>query len=281
MIPTRLALAVAAWRGQRSWRDPATRDAARATAEAISGRGPQVDAVARAHLAATAAREQFILRPHFNRRATVHGVEHLRSARADGRGVLVSYCHTGPFPGLSATVAHCTHDVHVIVGEWILVDQPDPVVRRRQLAWRSMLEDQDLQFLAAQGSLHEAVRLLQRGDVVCTTFDMPGPHETKFLGRPAMLASGTARMAVAGDALVVPATRRLHRYRPRTHFAAALDPRDHADWTAFHDALAATHSRSILEHPGALEDPRRAGVWGPGATADAWRMPAPASVSAG
>ena len=270
ILPTRLALALAAKRGRRSWREAAVRDAARATAEAIVGPGPQVDAVARAHLAATAAREEFILRPWANRHDAVHGVEHLRAARIDGRGVVVSYCHAGPFTGLGATTARSTHDVHNIVGDWLFDDQPDPGLRRRQLAWRSMLEDEGVPLLPARGSFHEAVRLLSRGCVVFLSFDMPGSQQTEFLGRPVMLASGTARMAAASDALVVPAARRLLRYRPHSFFAPALDSRDHQDWRSLHDALAAVHSRSILERPATLEDPRRGGAWGPGATADAW-----------
>lgn len=274
-LPTRLALALAARRGRRTWREVAVRDAARATAEAIVGPGPHVDAVARAHLAVTAAREEFILRPWANRRDAVVGVEHLRAARGAGRGVVVSYCHAGPFPGLGATVARCTPDVVNIVGDWLFVDEADPIRRRRRLAWRSMLEDEGVPLLAARGSFDEAVRLLSRGGVVFLAFDMPGSQQTEFLGRPVMLASGTARMAAAGDALVVPAARRLRRYRPSSHFAPALDSRDHDDWTSLHDSLAAAHSRAILEHPGSLEDPRRVGVWGPGATADAWVLPMP------
>ena len=104
-IPLRLALAAAAVRGRRTWRDPAVRERARATAEAITGRGPHVDRVARAHLAATASREEMILRPWVNHGIPVYGTEHLDAARASGRGVIVTHCHHGPFAGYSGSIA--------------------------------------------------------------------------------------------------------------------------------------------------------------------------------
>jgi lauroyl/myristoyl acyltransferase len=268
IVPTRVALALAAWRGRRTWRDPAARDRARAAAEAIVGRGSQVDAVARAHLAATASREAFILRPKANRRVPVRGLNHLQAARSEGRGVVVSYCHAGPFPGFGATVSRCTPGVHCIVGNWMLLDHAEPGLQQRVLAWRSMFTAAGATLITARGSFQEAVELLGQGKVVMVAFDMAGPQQTQFLGRPVMLASGTARMAAASDALIVPAVRRLVRYRPRSEFSPALDSRDHDDWRSLHAALAGVHSRSILLRPGTLENPYRLGSWGHGSPLD-------------
>ncbi len=262
IVPTRVALGLAAARGRRSWRDPAARDRARAAARAIVGRTTNIDAIARAHLAATAAREEFILRPTANDRVSVDGLKHLQAARRDGRGVVVSYCHSGPFPGTGATLGRCTPNVHCIAGNWMFIDHADPGLQRRVLAWRAMFNDAGVRLLRAKGSFHEAVALLRRGEVVMIAFDMQGPQETEFLGRPIMLASGTARMAVAGDALVMPSARRLIRYRAHSVFSPALDSRDHDDWNSLHATLAALHSRSILLRPATLEDPYRPGSWG-------------------
>jgi lauroyl/myristoyl acyltransferase len=95
-----------------------------------------------------------------------------------------------------------------------------------------------------------------------TGFDVPGPHETAFIGRRISLASGTARLAFETGALVVPVWRARDRWRVLTTAAPAVDPADHASWQELHTALAAIHTRWILARPAALEDPCRWGWWG-------------------
>ena len=151
-MPLRLALAAAAVRGRRTWRDPAVRERARATAEAITGRGPHVDRVARAHLAATASREEMILRPWVNHGIPVYGTEHLDAARASGRGVIVTHCHHGPFSGYSGSIARLVPGLNIVVGNWMLIDQPDPEARRRQQAWRSTLDQEGANLIGAEGA---------------------------------------------------------------------------------------------------------------------------------
>ena len=88
-----------------------------------------------------------------------------------------------------------------------------------------------------------------------------------------MMATGTARLAAATDALVLPGGRELRRYRPVTVLEAPLDPRDHSGWQSLHQAIADRYSKRILADPAVLEDPRRGGAWEDGATADAWLLP--------
>ncbi len=102
------------------------------------------------------------------------------------------------------------------------------------------------------------------------TFDWPGSTQTEFLGKPVRLTSGTARLAAGTDALIVPAERRFQRLGARTEFGSPLDPGHHAGWRELHDELAARHTARILRRPAALEDPRRPGAWGAGATAERW-----------
>jgi lauroyl/myristoyl acyltransferase len=272
----RVALARAATRGRRTWRDPAVRAAARASAEAIAGPGPRVDRIARRHLATSAAREALIHRPEIQALVRLLGTEHLDSARASGRGVIVSHVHWGPFPGYSGTLASLVPGMPIVVGSWLLIDQPDPVAGPRQRAWRANLERSGARLIGADGSYDELERLLRAGETTFIAFDLPGRHETRFLGRPAMLASGSARLASATDALVVPGERRMHRGLPVQEFFPALDPRDHAGWQGLHQALADLYSARVRTDPAWLEDPRRGGAWEDGATADGWRLPQPA-----
>ena len=124
--------------------------------------------------------------------------------------------------------------------------------------------------MPARGSFEIVQTLLRRGEPVFLFFDMPGPRETRFLGKPVMLADGTAQLAARADALVLPLRSRRVGSEVWLDACAPLDPRDFASSDELHDALAAQHERWILENPAALEDPRSTG-WE--ATVRAWTRP--------
>ena len=182
------------------------------------------------------------------------GADELRAALCGGRGVLASYCHLGPFAGIGVTIAEHAGDVHQVIGPWLLEPQRGPAERRRR-AWLSMFDAAGVPMIVATGCFPAVLERLRSGAVVVMAFDWPGSTETMFLGRPAMLVSGTARLAVEADALVVPVARSFRGLRLRTVAGPPLDPRRHSGWRDLHAALAARHGRWILERPGALEDP--------------------------
>ena len=128
--------------------------------------------------------------------------------------------------------------------------------------------------ILSTGSFPILSALLKRGEVVFLFFDMPGSHETRFLGKTAMLADGTARLAVQTDAVVLPLRSRSSGHRVSLDAGAPLDPREYADADELHSALAHRHERWILESPAAMADPRTFG-WGAGATPQGWSRPAP------
>lgn len=269
----RTAIAVASVRGRLRWLELSERERSMRAIEAIVGPGPARNALARAHLAHQYAREKFIRRPSMVQGMPVDGVDHLRAARAAGRGVLVSYCHLGPFPGVAVTVSEHTGNVYQVAGMWLArppVDQPQGLRWHR---WRSMFVRAGVPLIPAEGCFPVVAEVIAGGAVVVMAFDWPGSVETAFLGKPVWLASGTARLAEQTGALVVPAMRRFRHFRARTVFGPPLDPRQHAGWRGLHDALAAQHERWILECPEALEDPRRAGAWEAAATAERWGVP--------
>ena len=105
---------------------------------------------------------------------------------------------------------------------------------------------------------------------------MPGPCETHFLGKPAMLANGTAHLALMADALIVPMRARRVDHHAWADVDTTLDPRDFAGPDELHNALAVVHERWILENPAALQDPREIG-WEAGATPQAWVAPTASS----
>ena len=138
----------------------------------------------------------------------------------------------------------------------------DPAEERRRARWLANLDQAGVIVLRAAGSYPAIAELLRAGELVVTGFDVPGPHETAFIGHRISLASGTARLAFDTGALVVPVWRARDRWRVLTTAAPAVDPTDHASWQDLHNALAAIHSRWILSRPAALEDPCRWGWWG-------------------
>jgi lauroyl/myristoyl acyltransferase len=113
--------------------------------------------------------------------------------------------------------------------------------------------------------------LLERGESVFLSYDMPGPRNTYFLGKRATLAEGTAQLAVRADAIVLPVRTRRAGHRVWVDAAKPLDPRQ-LTVDELHNALAALHERWILENPAAMEDPHKTG-WEHGATAEAWVAP--------
>lgn len=268
----RMAIGIGFMLGRLQWLRSSARARSRRAIHAIAGPGPGRDAMARAHLANTVARDRLIRRPWMVQGIPADGAEHLRTAFSAGRGVLVSYCHFGPFPALGVTVVEHVSNVHQVAGAWLAAPRPEFSTERVR-RWRSMFESAGVPLVTAEGGFPHIVDLLRRGAAVVMAFDWPGSAETTFLGRPVRLASGTAKLAETTGAMVVPVMRHFQQLRARTVFGSPLDPREHTGWRGLHDALAARHERWILERPAALEDPCRDGAWGESATAERWGSP--------
>ena len=261
-IPARVAVAVAVARGRADWRDPQARERARAAIEAIVGHVPEREALARAHLIESAVREELIWRPSHLDGAPFAGREHVEHALASGRGVIASFVHSGPFPGIARSLAEVSPSVHAVAADWAFVTSTDDAAGRRRAQWRAILDAAGVSLINAHGSYDAVAAVLRDGGLVVIAFDMSGGQQTTFSGRRVALASGTARLAFETRALVVPIWRARDRWRVRTIAAPAVDPAAHASWHDLHTALAAIHSRWILARPAALEDPCRPGWWG-------------------
>jgi lauroyl/myristoyl acyltransferase len=115
--------------------------------------------------------------------------------------------------------------------------------------------------------------LLRRGHTTSIYFDLPGPHETQFLGKPVMLVDGAARLACETDALVLPQRVRRVGSHSELEYFDPLDPRDFAGPDQLHDALARVHERLMLDDPAAVQDPTITG-WEDCARPERWSRPA-------
>ncbi len=197
----------------------------------------------------------------------------LQEALSSGRGILFSGSHLGPFFDLSAPLAGLARRRYSINGPWFFAPPSADYGGRRLVQWWRRTAQRDGHPIHASNSYQTVRALLEDGEIVMVTFDIPGSRETMFLGKRVSLASGTARLAFDADALILPARTRRVRGRSHVDIAPPLDCRNFADAAELHDALADIHSKLILELAETLEDPRRAGLWGEGATAEAWSQP--------
>jgi hypothetical protein len=175
----------------------------RAAIDAIVGPVVERDALARQHLIEHAVREELIWRPWQLAGARLEGREHLERAAAAGRGVIASLVHSGPFPAAAVSLTWVTPRTYAVVGRWMRVPGPDERLERRRLRWLASFEEAGVRTVDAPGSYPVLVEVLRAGDLVLLAYDAPGPYATMFLGRPILLGTGTARLAVETGALVV------------------------------------------------------------------------------
>ena len=202
----RMAVALGYARGRLQWLRPGARRQSRLAVSAVAGANAD-DRMAREHLAHGAARDQLLRQPWIVRETAVEGGHHLRSAKAAGRGVILSYCHFGPFPAIGVTALTLVGDVHQVAGAWLAAPRPDfitPRVRR----WRRLFDEAGVPLISADGCFPVVSELLRRGAVVVMAFDWPDRSTHAFLaGRFASLPAPRVwpRRAVpcrTGDAAV-------------------------------------------------------------------------------
>jgi lauroyl/myristoyl acyltransferase len=272
LIPARALLGRAVRHGRALWdTSPEQRENALATMAAIvagTARAGEVEVLAREHLI-----EREVDKVFFWRRwsCTLDDASSavVREALSSGRGVVVSSCHSGAYYLSMRARPFRRAEQYSVIGAWFMEPPSHDYWGRRLARWRKGALGRPI---LARGSFPILAALLARGKLLYLFYDMPGSHETRFLGKTAMLADGTARLAAATDALVVPLRARRIASRVWLQAAAPLDPREHADAAELHRALAAHHERWILEEPAMMTDPNGFG-WEGGAGPQRWSRP--------
>ncbi len=276
VLPTRLLVQRAQTHAARAWEtDPVSREQALAMMQAIVGgtsRAGELEQLACEHLVEQAAHRTLFWQPWKMPSMDSRSTENARTALSSDRGVLASTCHLGPI-FLHFWPLSTMRTAYAIAGPWFFEEPTSDYAGRRLARWRKGIEPRNERLLPSQGVFVQLRALLGQGELALMFFDMPGSRRTQFLGKPVMLATGTARLAVEADALVLPIRARREGHRVWTDVQAPLDPRDFSSREQLQDALADIHERWILERPGALEDPNRRGAWEGGASASAWARP--------
>jgi lauroyl/myristoyl acyltransferase len=274
LLPTPLVFKLAARRGRARW-EHSTEDREHAVAameRIVAGtpRGREVSELARVHLIERVVDQALFWQPWRPLNLDAQSMAHLHHALRQDRGVLLSLSHFGQYHRATTSGFGSVERVIYAVAGRSFFEKPTADYAGRYLArWRKLA---DCRLVLADGSFPVLQALLERREIVELHFDRPGPHETRFLGKTATLADGTARLAFATNALVVPMRARRVDYRGQLDVGAPLDPQDFAGVDELHDRLAALHEAWILEHPESMRDPRSFG-WGQWATADSWIRP--------
>ena len=274
LLPSRVVLKIARRRGEAKWEQSSEdREKALAGMETIvagTPRANELTELARAHLIEEVVDHALFFQPWRTLSVDTQSKARLREALGQDRGLLLSLCHTGLYLRATASGVVPLGSVPYSVVGRSFYEKPTPDYAGRHLAlFRKRLRTW---LVLSDGSFPILRALLEQGEIVELYFDRPGPHETRFLGKTATLADGTARLAFETNALVLPMRARRVGHGGCLEIGELLDPKDFAGVDALHDRLAALHEAWILEYPESMRDPRSFG-WGQWATADSWIRP--------
>jgi lauroyl/myristoyl acyltransferase len=274
LLPTPLVFKMASRRGRARWeRSPEDRENAVAAMETIvagTPRAHELTELARAHLMGRVVDQALFWQPWRKLILDAQSMTRLHNALAQGRGVLLSLSHFGQYHRATTSGFWSVERVVYVVAGRSFFATPTADYAGRYLArWRKLNHSP---LVLSDGSFPVLQALLERGEIVVLYFDRPGGHATRFLGKTAALADGTARLAVETNALVLPMRARRVDYRGWLDVGAPLDPQDFASVDELHSRLAAVHESWILEYPESMRDPRSFG-WGQWATAESWIRP--------
>jgi len=278
LVPRGMLVERAGRKGEAIWeRSAHDREIATAAMETVvagTTRAKDLEELARQHLSERDMDRAIFWQP-WSAEIEEGSAKIVAEALAAGRGVIFSSCHLGPYYCLEQAAPFADRVTYLVPGAWFFEKPSADPWGRRLARWRKGMKSR---VVPADGSYPVIQELLERMNPVFIFFDMPGPRETLFLGKPAMLAEGTAQLAMATDSLVVPLRARRVEHDVWVDAEMPLDPREFTGVDELHKALAAQHERWILENPAAMESPRSIG-WGDAATAEAWNQPEPAAAT--
>jgi lauroyl/myristoyl acyltransferase len=185
-------------------------------------------------------------RPWALRRADVRELDHLVSARASGRGVVIVTAHTQLVSQVWVALAGGGHQPYVATDGF----------RRKPTGYAGMVkairkrngQEAGARYLS-RGRTYPVFRaLLRRGEICVLAFDVRGGRETQFGGARVRLARGSADLAFETGALVVPVV----GLRRGTGLACSArqppDPGRYDDAEQLHQEIASILAQTLRPH---------------------------------
>jgi lauroyl/myristoyl acyltransferase len=208
LLPTPVALALAALRGRLEWwAVPRRRAFALQLTETIRGLprdSPEAVRFAKRRLVEDAVQAELNWRPWLGRRTRIEVSERLAAASSGGRGVILATAHVGPFLGIVHALAARGTKVYVSGGQ----PGPEPEFDGRRGRWTLMqnlwVEEAGSRWVHRGGSYPLLRALLERGEICVMTVDAAGSVEVELAGHRARVRGGVASLALETGAAIVP-----------------------------------------------------------------------------
>lgn len=216
-----------------------------------------LDEMTRRHLAFTQRRAELRFHPDLVSDQEIVGLEHLTAARAEGRGVLLSFMHYGHYDGsfLALKKAGVETDAMVIPFLYAGVGSTWQRQHARLLRMGTTMH-------SVEGGSQVVRDLLGQGRVVALASDVTSRTKVRFLGKDRLASFGAPRIAHECDVPVVVMTFAWAGRRPRIVLHEPLRPGSYVDPGALFADMLAIHEAAVREWPWSYELPQdRWVVW--------------------
>lgn len=255
--PVLLPLVVAA-RTRLAWSRAGVREDARAQmrfllehAVPAADLEARVEEAARAYVRYQARRGELRWHPRLLTHLRVEGLEHLTSARAHGRGVVVNFMHHGYYDGAWPSIAAAGVRCHMVVHPYMVEPDAPLWIQQHVRVGSANGGTAVSSAVGAEGLLD----LLRRGEVLGIASDVPGRTPLRFLGHEVLGSFGAARLAADAGAPVVAMTSEEDDRGPVIRLHPPIDPADVAGPQALIEALFAIHESVHTRWPEASDLP--------------------------
>ncbi len=209
---------------------------------------------ARRHLSERALREVMIWRPWMYGKAKRIDVENVVAAHEQGNGVILMAAHLGANSlGQTSNKHSAGHGLNIFTGPWLNVEAYVGYGGHRALTIKRRAEKYGIRWVTTPGAFPVLADRLSQNELAAIPFDVPGDHETIFLGKRAWLRTGIAQLALATGAQIVPTFTGRNRWRTWVRYGPPIDPADFDGLDDLMEHLAELVSAEILSRPGERE----------------------------
>ena len=255
MVPASALPAVSRARARASWRQPNVRnDAFEQMQFLLEQTRPDADLeqVARAYVEFQVYRGELRWHPEQLTRFRVVGADHLRGAKAKGRGVIVNFMHHGHYDGAFASLAvRHGETCQIVVYPYMLEPTAAPWLKQHV---RVSLQGGGVAVSAAVGT-GGMLSLLGHGHTLAIASDVPGRTPVRFAGRDVLGSYGAARLAFEARSPVVAITTERDTDGPFIRVHPPMQPAGFDSPRALLEQILAVHEEAILAWPEATDLP--------------------------
>lgn len=251
-LPWPLARRVLALRTRRALGNPARLDFPTEQMTWLLGEtdaADTIDEVSRRHLEFTMLANELRWHPSRYLDQRVEGIEHLRAARDEGRGVVVSFVHHAYFPGMFGAVSRAGVPLGVVSGADVLSPDVTPNIRQHM-----RVVGRDGSLVSAAIGTEGFVERLQAGEVLAIASDVPGSSQVRFAGRQVRCSSGAIWAARSTGAPIVLMSTLRDDNGSFVQLSPPLDPRE-GEVQDVLEGLIAHHEAAVLAWPEAAYHP--------------------------